>query len=56
MVAILLPFGVGPSDIQSLRVQDGGRELETKIKSPRPFYDISKMHKSGSNVPLNLSL
>lgn len=44
-VAILLPSGVKPSEIESLRVLDAGWVFEIKIKRPKPFYDMTKLHK-----------
>lgn len=44
-VPILLPSGVRPSDVDSLRVLEGGPELEIMILWPEPFYDATKMHK-----------
>lgn len=45
-VSFLVRSGVRPYVIAYLSVLDGGRELEIKIKRPRPFYDTSKMHKN----------
>lgn len=44
-VAILLPSGVRPKDVLSVRVLDGGRELEISIMWPNELYNISVLHK-----------
>lgn len=41
-VAFLLPSGVRTSDVDSLRVLDGGRELGFKIVWCEPFYNATK--------------
>lgn len=43
-VAIILPSGIGPGDF-SLRVVEGGRELELTVQWPNPLTDLDTMHK-----------
>lgn len=43
-VAILLPSGVGPGNF-SVRVIEGGRELEVCIRWPEAFSDLEVLHK-----------
>lgn len=42
--AILLPSGIGPGDF-SLRVLQGGRELQLEVKWPHPLIDLPLLHK-----------
>lgn len=51
-VAIVLPSGVGPEDF-SVRVVEGGRELELKVEWPVPLVNLEMLHKkwTDSNKP-----
>lgn len=45
-VSIPRPSDIRPSGVESLRVLDGDRELEIKIKWPKRFYDVEKLQKT----------